>query len=253
MNLNTTPPTDFSSLNDFTNSTLASFQNTTFNQTAALLMAVNNSSYTWDMKYYWIIAVSLLCTIPLSIAAGGVLRWSIQFAAKNVVHWRVIVILVGISIIGVLYGILPLLVDEGNYASLMTQMGILGIYSLWRLYRAFRIGRARRIWAGFLLALSVSIAASFIFYIKAHHATSIYSNFDDPTPVPTDEQNQYPSHGLSQEIVDNAADMKSWKGITSILPMLIPWIYLLLIWLGPDIKRWWRNIRKRKAQYEIVN
>lgn len=200
MNLNTTPPTDFSSLNNFTNSTLASFQNTTFNQTAALLMAVNNSSYTWDMKYYWIIAVSLLCTIPLSIAAGEVFRWSIRFAARHVMYWRVIVILVGIIIVVLLFGDVPIIsrLADSYYISAVLHSIVLGSYSVWRLLRAYRNKRGRRVWTGFLVVFLLTLST-----LVYHYMLSL---------------------------------------------LLIPWVYLLLIWIGPDIKRGWRNmIRKRDS------
>lgn len=195
MNIKSSPPSDFSSLDNFTNSTLALLPPTTSNQTAALLTALNNTGgYTWEMKYYWIIALSLLCTIPLSILAGGVFRLSIRFAAQYVVYWRLIVILVGLLSFVCLYVIVPLFgSDIGRGFSLVLYVFTLGFYSVWKAYESYRIKQRQLLWV------------LFVFLVFGCFGINFFGIF----------------------------------GSATVLSILIPLIYLLLMWAGPEIRGWW--------------
>lgn len=203
MNITDTSPPDFSGLDNFTNATINQLPIVTYNQTAALLTALNNNrGYTWEMKKYWIVAIALLCTIPLSITAGGIFRWSIRFGTQHVAYWRVMVILIGISTIVSLYGISPMFDDRdlddndiGWLVSIALHSVVLGIFALWRLYHAYHNKQGRRVWTGFFFVLC--ICSTFYF-------------------------------------------LTLWYWFPRTIPLiLIPWVYLLLIWAGSDIKRWW--------------
>lgn len=202
MNIKNSPPSDFSGLDDFTNSTLALLPPATSNQPAALLTALNNTGgRTWELKYYWIIAISLLCTIPLSILAGGVFRLSIRFAAQSVVYWRLTVIGVGLLISATLYLIVPL---SGGFVgwiiSLILHLSTLGVYSIWRVYESYRIKQGRRAWTLFMVVLFLGLGM--FFYMT-------YGTADD-------------FFGLM--MVDSF--------------VMFPWIYLLLMWAGPERRKW---------------
>ncbi|KAJ9637304.1 hypothetical protein H2199_007591 [Coniosporium tulheliwenetii] len=101
MNITPATPIDFSGLSKFTNDSIANLTvlpsdpmtNLTvppYNFTASILTALGSSGgHTWELKYYWIFATPFLLSVPLFLVAGGILRWSIQSAARYVVYWRI--------------------------------------------------------------------------------------------------------------------------------------------------------------------
>lgn len=206
MNIKISPPSDFSSLDDFSNSTLALLPPTTFNQTAALLTALNNSGgRTWEIKDYWIIAISLLCTIPLSILAGEVFRLSIRFAAQHV--RRLTVILVGLLIIASLYVIAPLFGGfVGGIVCFVLHLCALGLYSMGKVFESYHIKQGRRVWTLFMFVVIGCVGGYFyLFFFFVN-----WNSMEDP-------------------------------GAMVLLPdlvLMIPWIYLLLRWAGPEIRGW---------------
>lgn len=99
MNLTTALPQDFSGLSILTNSSLTNLTETSFNQTASIISALSSSGgRTWALKYYWIVSILFLLTIPLFLVAGGILRWSIRSAVRYAVYWRIAALIIGANL-----------------------------------------------------------------------------------------------------------------------------------------------------------
>lgn len=221
MNIKNPPPKNFSALDKLTTETIGKFPVETYNQTAALITAVNNLSYTWEWKYYWIIAAALLLTIPLSIAAGGLFRWSIRSAARYVVYWRVMVILFGVLLTLTIYIIIPKFSGVvGMMVSIVLHMAVLSAYSVWRLYQAYHRRQDRLIWTGFFFVSLFSIV--FIWFVLFWSRIVL---------------ELIPWFYLL--LVWARQDIKTWWRDNL--------FYLLLVWARQNIKTWWRGRKQRSS------
>lgn len=155
MNIKNPTPQDFSGLSQLANSSLASLSNATFNQTAAILTALDaSSSRNWDLKYYWIWVMPFLFTISLVLAAGGILRWAIQSAAKYAEYWRVAAYFVGPIICVGFFWALPALGGSLGIKTYMVLNTCLLIFIYWWL---FRLGEHWRASVPFYIAAMLSM------------------------------------------------------------------------------------------------
>lgn len=167
MNLTNATPQDFSGLSNLTNSSLVNLTPTAFNQTASVITALASSgSRTWNLKYYWIFSIPFLLTIPFFLLAGGIIRWSIQSAARYAVYWRIATFLVApIVYVGFSWALPTLGGIPGVIAYDVLNYGGFGLFATFRLSRAFRTGSGRLVWTSFFVFLGVFCAMDAIVVI----------------------------------------------------------------------------------------
>lgn len=178
MNLTNSSPQDFSSLSNLTNSSLANLTISAFNQTASIITALSSSgTRVWNLNDYWISAIPFMLTIPFFLLAGGILRWSIQSAARYAVYWRIATFLVGPIIYVGFYCALPVGfywalpasgVGSGFLALFILNYGGFGLFASFRLWRAFRTGSGRLVWTFFFVLLGGSCSADALIKIPYH-------------------------------------------------------------------------------------
>lgn len=164
MNISNPVPQDFSSLSQSANDSLADLSISAFNQTAAVLTALNSSgSRTWDLKYYWIFTVPFLFTIPLFLLTGSLVRLCIRSAARYAVYWRIATIFLAPIICVGFYWALPYYTYAGRIVFAVINIIIYFTLTFWSVRNFSRSRRLSfKVLGLAILAIVAAIVALFL-------------------------------------------------------------------------------------------
>lgn len=121
--------------------------------TVALAAVLGSQDATWTT--FAVTAVCLLCTLPVALMAGAIIRGVIVAAAKYVIYWR------GLAILGIF-----IVFFFSTFAKFIPHFFVRGfliwgfgglflLFTLWQTYRAWRRMRQPFFWT-FLLVLTVA-------------------------------------------------------------------------------------------------
>lgn len=163
MNINTATSAGPEGFSNWTTSWITNSPVDFQNSTRALVSSIGSSgtlSYPW--KTFIITASCLLATLPLSLAAGGVLRAAYRQTMHYAIYWRIAAIIPGLAfIIFSVFGVGWFKKFEYSFVLYFAFNGILLAVLFFQTVQAWRSKESRFIWSMVLFVTSVSFALDF--------------------------------------------------------------------------------------------
>lgn len=163
MNIDPYVPPGYQELSNSTKTWLKGLPVDTYNSTGALVSAINTSgSMNWSWPDFGIMLGCLLLTLPLTLAAGGIFRWSVQSATRYVKYWRIIYLIACIAFVLFSIGGNFLINDFTWILGIICNLTLLLIliFNVWHSYP----NRSSFLYIGLLLFTALCVGVQFFFW-----------------------------------------------------------------------------------------
>lgn len=158
MNLNTTTPSSESGFSDYTAAWIGNSTSDLQNPLKALVSAIGTSgAMTFSWRSFYVTAICLTLTSPLSLTINNVFRKLFRFASRSTVYWRAMLLLPGLAF--VLCSVAPPYV--WHIAVYFSSNGLLLFWVTIRTFSGLSLRPPQYLWCILLLITVGSFAAGF--------------------------------------------------------------------------------------------